>query len=537
MLPYCLPNFHIDRVLEHREELEIHASSTSTKAACPDCQQASSSTHGWYSRSAQNLPSLACKIRLHLQVRRFLCRNALCARKTFVENLAHWLPRYARRTRRLSDLMQQVSLALGAEAGQGVLTYFGTTVSGDTLLRILRKIVPEKAAESLRVLGVDDWAFKKGKSYGSLLINLETHRVVDLLPDRTAQTLSAWLKTQTNIEIVTRDRSSDYAAGIREGAPQALQVADRWHLLLNLRQTLERYLTLIYANLQALPIGGAYQAVLQAKRRRFQRSKSESLAAETSLQQRLTLYELIQSRKREGWNIAQLAQDLRHHREIIRKYYYAEVFPQGKLRRAQFSMLDPYLNYLEQRLAEGCENAMQVWREIQELGYPGTARQVIQWIQSKRTKPSPLGKPSAVQLSRNKAPPNVLPSSKQLAWLLLREPNSWRSEDEALLNHLQQNTLLKELYQMVQRFCAMVKQRLLAELDPWLLDCGKLGIAQLQNFAFGLRQDYLAVHAALATAWSNGQTEGQVNRLKFIKRQMYGRAKFDLLRIRVLAAP
>jgi transposase len=300
---------------------------------------------------------------------------------------------------------------------------------------------------------------------------------------------------------------------------------------------LERYFTLVYARLQTLAISVEYQAVLQQKRPRFQRTVSERLAADASRQQRLALYEQIQSKRRDGWNIAQLSKELGHHPATIRKYYYATTFPERKVRKTTSSILDPYLPYLEERLAQGCENAMEVWREIQTQGYRGTARQVLQWMHMKRTEPSRLGPKAAQTALPRQRLSHVLPSSQQLAWLMVRDPHFLKLEDQILLRHLQQDLQIQALYALAQRFVLMVKTRLVEALDPWLRDCEAIGIVQIQNFALGLQQDFAAIYAALSTPWSNGQTEGQVNRLKFIKRQMYGRAKFDLLRLRVLAPP
>lgn len=173
-------------------------------------------------------------LRLILKVRRFLCVNESCSVRTFAEKLTSWLPTYARRTERLTHLMYQMALDVGAEASHRLLKYSQITVSGDTLLRILRRKQMSRVI-SPRIIGVDDWAFKRGKTYGTIIVDLEQHRVIDLLPDRTSETLAQWLKQYPQIEIVARDRSTDYAVGIRQGAPQATQVADRWHLLHNLR--------------------------------------------------------------------------------------------------------------------------------------------------------------------------------------------------------------------------------------------------------------------------------------------------------------
>lgn len=202
-----------------------------------------------------------------------------------------------------------------------------------------------------------------------------------------------------------------------------------------------------------------------------------------------------------------------------------------------YECLDPYLPYLRQRLKDGCENALQLWREIQKNGYPGSKRQVIRWVQMNRTFVSPSTPYAYRSLAPTSLKQRTLPSSTQIAWLLIRDPNSISNDDRTLLHQVQQHVQLNTVYTLVQRFVCMVKEGLVQELDSWIEDSGLTNVRQIQNFALGLQQDYDAVHAALAPEWSNGQTEGQVNRLKFIKRQMYGRAKFDLLRLRVLAPP
>ena len=235
--------------------------------------------------------------------------------------------------------------------------------------------------------------------------------------------------------------------------------------------------------------------------------------------------------------ISQLAKELQHHPATIRKYYYATTFPERKPRRATTSILEPYLPYLKLRLEQGCENALQLWREIQTQGYPGSHRQVMKWVHVKRTSVS-RHSPSAHLTSMSSSPTrSTLPSTKQLAWLLVRDPSSLTPDDQILLDYLQQDGQIQTVYTFCQRFVAMVKNRVVDDFDPWIADSETVGVIQIQNFVIGLQSDYNAVRAALATSWSNGQTEGQVNRLKFIKRQMYGRAKFDLLRLRVLAPP
>jgi len=522
--------------MEEEMSIVVHAESTGQEAICPDCGCTSTYCHGWYQRHPQTVSSVGRQMRLCLSVKRYRCCNPACQRQTFAEQLSSWLRAFARRTNQLTELLYVVSVAVGAEAAHRIFQHLQILVSGDTLLRVLRQ-KPVAPSHDLRVIGVDDWAFKRGRNYGTIIVNLETHQVVDLLPDRTADTLANWLQAYPTIEIVARDRSTDYSAGIRQGAPQAIQVADRWHLLLNLRQMMERYLTDSYTELSGLSVGEAYQAVLDQQRPIFIRTNGEIIASNQKRDERLAFYHQVQQMRQAGWNISQLARELGRHPATIRKYYYATTFPERKPHRRGCSILDPYLPYLEQRVQDGCENAQQLWREIQQQGYPGTNRQVTKWLQLKRTSPAPHTPHAKRSIKRPTTRKATLPSSKQLAWLLVRDTGSLSQTEQILLSHLQQHEALKRFHDHVQVFTQMVKQRQVEALDGWLDASDDLGIYQLQTFATGLRQDYAAVRAAIETHWSNGQTEGQVNRLKFIKRQMYGRAKFDLLRLRVLAPP
>jgi len=517
--------------------IQVYADSTSTKVICPKCGQQSVTIHGWYKRHPQEVSCVGRNVHLCLRVKRFRCLNTNCERQTFAEPLSGWLHAFARRTNRLTEILYGMSMEVGAEVSSRILKCLQIQVSADTLLRVLRRKRPIVEEPDLRVIGVDDWAFKRGRSYGTIIVNLETHRVVDLLPDRTAETLAIWLQAHPTIEWVARDRSTDYSAGIRQGAPQAIQVADRWHLLLNLRQMMERYLTLIDASLQTLPVFADYQAVLDLRRTVFIRTNGEMIASSQKRDEHVAFYQHIQQKRQEGWNISQLAHELHCHPATIRKYFYATTFPERKAHRLGHSMLDPYLPYLQQRVQAGCENGQQLWREIQKQGYPGSNRQVMKWLHLQRTQISqhtPFSKRLEKPLSKTKS---GLPSSKQLAWLLVRDTATLSKTDQILLAHLQQSEPLSNAYHHIQRFVSMIKNRAVEYFDDWLVDSDNQPVYQIQTFAMGLRQDYAAVRAALETHWSNGQTEGQVNRLKFIKRQMYGRAKFDLLRLRVLAPP
>ncbi|MCB9418379.1 MAG: transposase [Ardenticatenaceae bacterium] len=326
-------------------------------------------------------------------------------------------------------------------------------------------------------------------------------------------------------------------------------MADRWHLLLNLRQMLERLISRWYQRLNLLPVMKAIsgEEKMVSRRDSFRRTESERAVSQASRAKRLARYQEIQQRKRSGQNIRQIALAMKLTRITVRLYYYAEEFPERNTRRPLPSILDPYLPYLERRLQEGCENASQLWREIQGKGYPGTKRQVFRWVQIHRTKPAPSSRKDTLPTSSrstiietvpvNRHTRDPLPSVKQLAWLLVLAPEALSAEEKAVLQRIQKDAKVEIVYRLAQQFMNLVRQHQSDQLDSWLEACAQSGIGNLQTFAEGIRRDYAAVSACLKTSYSNGQTEGQVNRLKCLKRQMYGRANLDLLRIRLLYSP
>jgi transposase len=538
--PFIVPNCEVDRVEYGAEGLTIWAHTNDIKAACPRCQQNSLRVHSSYTRSPRDLPVSEQAVRLLVQVRRFRCSNHACTQQTFAERLPDFLPVHAQRTQRLTSTLRQVAFALGGEAGSRLLSYLRMSASPPTLLRILRD-EREAKPSTPRVLGVDDWALRKGRTYGTILVDLERHCPVDLLPDRSASTLARWLQSHPGVEIITRDRSTEYIRGATEGAPTAQQVADRWHLLQNMRQMAERLLGHSRAELKKLPLVAptADCGVSKPRAGPFLRSTAEREGSDASRAHWLSYYHAVQRLRGDGLNILQITNRLYIDRKTVRKYFYAKEFPERAKHRAAKSIVDPYLPYLYTRLQQGCRNGMQLWREIQQQGYPGTYGQVIRWLRQHNRQAAPAkpdsDTPSTIdQHVPDTAHASTLPSTKSLAWLLMLDPATLPSTDVNIIQTICQNDIIKQVYQLAQQFRAIIQERMASALDAWLALCEASQVSSLRTFAAGIRQDYAAIRAALETEWSNGQTEGQVNRLKLLKRQMYGRAKFDLLRLRVL---
>jgi transposase len=506
--------------------------------------------HSRYDRHLADLPSLGRTVSIHLRVRRLYCRNPGCPRQTFVERLPDLVAPFGRRTRRLAEAQGQTGAALGGEAGARLLAHLSTPTSADTVLRLI-KATPLPDQPVPRVVGVDDWAMRQGSRYGTIIVDLERHRVVDLLPDRSAATLADWLRQRPEIEIVARDRSTEYASGIATGAPAAVQVADRWHLLANMRQAVERWFAGVHARLRRLPdVQGTINMLPGRRTGRFPCSASDTRRGLDSRARRLALYEEVRRRQSAGEPLIAIARAMKLARGTVHQYARAEEFPARAVRRPGHSIIDPHLAYLQARLAEGCEDAAVLWREIRERGFTGTAKQIRRWLSERRTKPAR----TAFHRWRGRMPTDPaaggdaprLPSPRQLAWLLVQPVAMLAAADTATVARVEQDTEAAMVAKLARRFTALVRacnvsqktrvHAASADMTTWLADAGASGVPVIETFAAGLKADGSAIGAALTTPWSNGQTEGQVNRLKLIKRQMFGHASFELLRRRVLLA-
>jgi transposase len=540
LLPSSL---RLDKMTIEDKVVVCEVSSTQIQGECPDCHQHSQRVHSWYMRTVADLPWGEVMLYFHLNIHRFFCDNQQCQRKTFTEKLPEFVAPYARRTLRLATQQRATALTLGGEAGARLLEKLTMPTSGDTLLRLIRNGASDPPAhDKVCVVGIDDWAWRKGQSYGTILVDLEAHCPLDLLPDRSAESVAAWLKAHPGIEIICRDRAEVYMDGATQGAPGAIQVADRWHLLANLRDVLERLLerhrVCLYAAAAKPEPPNEPQAedVLPetSKKVEPQLTKTEQNRQATR-KRRLARYQTVVELHRQGVKMRAIARQLGMSPRTIRRYIEAGSFPEMAQRRKTPSILDPFLPYLNQRWQAGYQNASQLYREIKAQGYPGCQSLVGQWAGRKRQLLStaiPTNKSSTTTKSSVQRPW----SAGYAVWLLIKAPEKLSDEEQATLDRmLQASPVVKRAYQFGQAFLRIVRQRYTKAFNPWLEALLESDLTELRAFARSLKKDQDAVWAALSLPWSNAQVEGQINRLKFIKRQMYGRAKFDLLRLRVLA--
>lgn len=483
----------------------------------------STRTHSSYWRRLADLPWQGRVVALQVRVRRFRCTNLDCRRRIFAERLALTRPK-ARRTLPLREIQQQIGLALGGEPGSRLAGRLAMPVSGDTLLRLIRASAPA-AWPPPRIIGVDDWAWRRGQRYGTLIRDLERRRVIDLLPDRTGETLAAWLRQHgQSVAVVSRDRAGAYAEGIRAGAPQAVQVADRWHLMVNaseaLRQVLDRHSRALHrAARLCLPTAACRRA---AGRQRAGTQRERQRAA-----QRQARYKEVARLHRAGVPIRRIARRLGMARNAVRRWLRAG--EATVYRRAPgSSALDRHLGYVERRWAEGCRNSAQLWRELRDQGFEGGYDIIRRWAIRRRALDA------AARDRECPLPSWRVPSSRRAARLLTTPAERLTRTDRQFVDTL--SALAPEIRTAagdVNEFHRIVRERDAAAFEAWLTAAQATA---LRGFVAGIVGDLAAVRAALSQPWSNGPVEGQVNRLKMLKRQMYGRAKFDLLRSRVLHA-
>lgn len=506
-------------------------------ANCPLCGQLSNRVHSRYRRTLADLPWSEMAVRLELQARKFFCGNARCRRRIFVEPLTPALAaRYARRTLRLQEALHLIVLIVGGEAGARLSRELRLHASPDTLLRAVKRAAPI-AGPTPRVLGVDDFALRRGRTYGTLLVDLERHNRVDLLPDRRAETFAAWLKQHPGVEIISRDRGEAYADGARQGAPDAVQVADRWHLLKNLGDALERLLIREHRAIReaALTMSTASPAMTSPARVKPLDAVDLPLSRKTMEQQqrrqrRLERYQQVNDAYRQGMPLCDIERTLGVSPKTVRRYLTTESFPERVPRPPGWTQLQPFHEILRARWDQGCHNSAQLWREIQSQGYCGGQTIVKDYVRTLRS-------PTAIAERRTRAPACSIPSARNAAWLLLRAEAELEPQQRQFAACLEQiSPSVCAARNLALRFLCMVRERRAGELEPWIAAVENSGVPDLKKFARGLSKDKAAVVAALSLPWSNGQTEGQVNRLKLIKRQMYGRASFALLRARVLAS-
>jgi transposase len=420
--------------------------------------------------------------------------------------------------------------------------------SPDTLLGLIRAL-PLADPGQPRVVGIDEWAWRKGLRYGTAVVDLEQHRPIALLPERDADAVAAWFAAQPHLEIIARDRSGLFSEAATRGAPQARQVADRFHLLRNLGEALETlllrkrdHLKETAATMAALAAPAAVvtpgPAMYPGKRKTPQRQAWKERAEEDSLRRHarwVAAYEAIWALQRKGADIADIARTVGVSRKTVYRYLRLDGPPQRKrpVRRARPERR-AWEAYVQHRWQEGCHNGRRLWREVRDQGHRCSESAVARFVAQLRRGQAP----AAPTTARGVLASVQGPTACHVSLLLLRRPADLTTDQTRYLTHLcQRDTTVAAAYALAQEFAQMLRQREGEQhLDTWITAATQSEVEELRRFAAGLTRDYAAVRAGLTLVHSNGQTEGQITKLKFVRRSMYGRGKLDLLQHRLLPA-
>jgi transposase len=507
--------------------LHLTLISTSTLVNCPMCLTPSTAQHSYYHRTVRDVPCGGYPLRVSLRTRRFFCHQKDCARRIFTERFSSFLLPRARMTERFRQALLALSATSAHEAAQRLATLLHFPTSVTTLRRQLGKYQLPALAD-LTKIGLDDFAFRKGKTYGTVIVDLESHQVVDLLEDRRCATVETWLRAHPHLCVISRDRAGEYAQAAERAAPQAQQIADRFHLLLNAGECLERFIqrhpTLLHDTAEAtLP-------------RSARRCAADRSARTGRAQHRAERYRQVQEYTRQGKSQPEIARLLGMARGTVIRYQRAQTVP-GSAPRERMREIDRYVPYLRERWEAGEHNARILWEAIRSQGFGGSFHYLGRYLTQWRTESGRKGRPSPHPVLT----PTVLPrrqqalSARRLRWWCCQDLADLTAEERALLEERYQRCPdLLTLQQHVTRFIQMVRHRDRSALEPWLQEAEQTGLPDLLGFVQGIRRDFAAVAGALEYGYSQGVVEGQINRLKTIKRQLYGRASLQVLKQHVL---
>ncbi len=440
-------------------------------------------------------------------------------------------------TGRLTALVQALGLVAGGQLGTRQADRTGIATTPSTLLRHLMQL-PTPTLRAVRVLGVDDFAWKKRFTYGTILVDLERRKIIDVLPDRESATVETWLKEHPEVNIVSRDRGKEFAKAATLGAPQARQVVDRFHMVKNLSEVLQEILGHCRAEIRQgeapvpqlekagkeltrpLPTAAPWQQRTPAHVKKAHQARQAS---------RDDRYEQMTTLRAQGLTQREVAKRMGMSERAVRTWLKRGAAPTNERQFRRRSVFDPYAAYVLQRWQDGIHEAKQLYEEIQAQGFSGTVRIVQRFVQALRDDPEKIPLAPATGADRF--------SSKTATWLFIRDPKQLSTEKQAELELIcQRSETARKTYELTQQFMSMLRLRRGQEFEMWFSAVEASQIPELRHFAQGLLKDKSAVVAGLTLSYSNGPVEAQVQKLKVVKRSMFGRAKLPLLRQRLLNA-
>lgn len=457
-----------------------------------------------------------------LRVRRWFCDHPGCQKRTFAEQVTGLTVRHGRRTAPAQQTVQQVAMALGGRAGARLVAQVAAPVSRSTLLRVIRA-VPDPSAATPRVLGVDEFAKRRGHRYATILVDMETGRPVDVLPDREAETFAGWLRAHPGVELICRDRAGGYAEGAAAGAPDAVQVADRWHLMHNLSEAVRKVVTAHRGCLRMTSTAPVASCEVSAPH--DTPTRPEGRRADNARTRHAAVHELLA----QGVALKAISRSLQLNVKTVRKYARAQapeqlVSPNPPTGRSVLAAFKPYLHTRVEQEPDASTDTL--FQQLRQRGYRGSLRTLREYLAQIRR-----------EIPKAPPPPPVASARQITAWIMRPDDKLDDTDQLGLNSACAACPELAALTELAHGFNELVRTRGGARLEEWINQATDSPFPELRGFAKGLYGDFDAVKAGLTLQWSSGKVEGNVTRVKMIKRQMYGRAKLDLLRKRILASP
>jgi transposase len=534
-----LAGLRVHRVEDIVHAVVISASCRTGGASCPRCGQESARVHGGYSRVMADGAAGGRPVLIVLQVRRFRCGNPGCTAVTFAEQAAGLSERYRRRSVPLLGMLAGFGLELAGRAAARLAGTLGIAVHPATVLRLVAAAAEPEVTAAPEVLGVDDFALAKGQVYGTVLVDMRTGDVIDLLPDREAASFEAWLTTHPGATVICRDRAGNYAEGARAGAPDAIQVADRWHLWHNLAEYAEKTVAAHRGCLKDQPGGGDAPGPADTLEQEPPgqaegvRVPPDGFLDACGRERRLVArtrerYAEIRGRLDAGESLSAISRATGLDRKTVQRFARAGSAEEllGKATSRE-SKLDKFTPYLRQRWNSGVTDAAALHAELREQGWTGSEQTVRRYVRPFR------------QAAAAPDPAPAIPKTRQITRWLLTRPDHLQPDEQAKIQAIRARCPhIDALAGHVTAFAEMMTNRTGSrDLDSWLAAAEADDQAGLRSLAAGIRNDQQAVTNGLTLHWNSGRVEGTVNKIKMIKRQMYGRAGFDLLRKRVIMHP
>jgi transposase len=534
----------LDRVEREPGQVVLTARAAAATASCPDCGTRVNRVHGSYLRSLRDTPLAGVAVVIRLRVRRFRCHAVSCRRRTFVEQIPGLTTPHARYSPPLRAALTAVAVAAAGRAGSRLAVALGMPAGKDTLLRLLRT-VPEPDVGTITALGVDDFALRRGHVYATILIDMASHRPVDVLPGRDSEPLAEWLRAHPGVQIICRDRAGAYADGARVGAPDAVQVADRWHLFHNLGEAVDKTVVAHHACIRAHAATAATTTTASAESTgtgsepppvepvndpapepadlRDACGRERGLVTRTR-DRHAAVHQLIAA----GYSLGAISVELNLDRSTVRRFARAGTVDELLVKAInRTSLLDGHAEHLTARFTAGVTDTAVLHAELRERGYTGSIQTIRRWLH-------PLRDPTTQPTVRITPRPAV-PKPRRITRWIMTDPDHLDPDDRnQLTTVLGACPELQAIARHVRDFADLMNKHRGDRLTAWMNTAEADNLPHLHSLITGLRRDLAAVTAGLTETYSSGPVEGNVNRVKTIKRSMYGRASFSLLRKRIL---